>query len=59
MKLIGVVLLLALLSGCSDYFHAKSCLPADKEGYQWCHHTIEYWDETKCVGTCKLEGGRQ
>jgi hypothetical protein len=54
MKLALLLALYAVLSGCAGYVHSKDCLPS-RDGYQWCHHYIEYWDETKCSGSCAVK----
>lgn len=55
-----VVLLAGLLltvEGCSDYLHNKKCLPADAQGYQFCHHHAEWNTEAVCNGSCNKAGG--
>lgn len=51
MNRLMIVLLLLSLGGCTSYLHAKKCLPP-KDGYQVCHHTVEYWTEAACTGSC-------
>ena len=52
MRIVAVLFLFAVISGCTDYLHTKKCLEPRK-GYQACHHVHEYWTENACKGSCQ------